>query len=140
MWLFLQGWLLRNVLALLGWLAAAGAVAAVLFGARQAGRNAERVENMRRTVEVQHDQIELRAVVLAIAASLLAGCATDPSDRSPCPPVVAYSREFLARAADELNLLPPDSAIEQMLADYQVMRDQARMCGLWEVSPPAAGS
>ena len=71
----------------------------------------------------------LRAVVLAIAASLLAGCATEPSDGSPCPPVVAYSREFLARAADELDSLPPGFAIEQMLADYQVMRDQARVCG-----------
>jgi type IV pilus biogenesis protein CpaD/CtpE len=70
----------------------------------------------------------LRAVVLAIAASLLAGCATAPSDGLPCPPVVAYSREFLARAADELASLPAGSAIEQMLADYQVMRDQARAC------------
>ena len=58
MWLLLQGWLLRNVLAILGWLAAAAAVTAVLFGARRAGRNAERVENMRRTIEVQHDQLE----------------------------------------------------------------------------------
>jgi hypothetical protein len=33
-------------------------VAAVLFGARQAGRNAERIERMRRTVEVQRDQLE----------------------------------------------------------------------------------
>ena len=49
MWLLLEGWLLRNVLMLLGWLAAAAAVAAVLFGARQAGRNAERVQNMRHT-------------------------------------------------------------------------------------------
>ena len=56
--LLLQGWLLRNVLTLLGWLAATAAVAAVLFGARQAGRNAERVEHMRRTVEVQRDQLE----------------------------------------------------------------------------------
>jgi hypothetical protein len=44
MWLLLQGWLLRHVLTLLGWLTAAGGVAAVLFGARKAGRNAERVE------------------------------------------------------------------------------------------------
>ena len=58
MGLVLQGWLLRNVLALLGWFAAAAAVAAVLFGARQAGRNAERVENMRRTVELQRDQLK----------------------------------------------------------------------------------
>ena len=36
------------------------------------------------------------------------------------PPVVAYGRNFLA--ADELDVLPPGSAIEQMLADYQVMR------------------
>jgi hypothetical protein len=59
---------------------------------------------------------------------LLAGCATDPSDGAPCPPVVWYSREFLARAADELDSLPASSAIEQMLADYQVMRYQARAC------------
>jgi hypothetical protein len=58
MWLLLQGSLLRNVLTLLGWLAAAVAVAAVLLGARQAGRNAERVETMRRTVEVQRDQLQ----------------------------------------------------------------------------------
>jgi hypothetical protein len=66
--------------------------------------------------------------VLAIVATLLAGCATERSDGAPCPPVVGYSREFLTRAADELNLLPAGSAIEQMLADYQVMRDQARAC------------
>jgi len=42
--------------------------------------------------------------------------------------VVEYEREFLARAADELESLYSGSAIEQMLADYQVMRDQARAC------------
>jgi hypothetical protein len=51
------------------------------------------------------------------------------SDGAPCPPVIAYSREFLARAAVELDSLPAGSAIEQMLADYQVMRDQAMACG-----------
>ena len=71
----------------------------------------------------------LRAVVLAIAASLLAGCATERSDGAPCPPVVAYRPELLAHAADELDSLPAGSAIEQMLADYQVMREQARVCG-----------
>jgi len=45
-----------------------------------------------------------------------------------CPPVVEYSREFQARAADELDLLPEGSAIAEMLADYGVMRDQARAC------------
>jgi hypothetical protein len=70
----------------------------------------------------------LRAVVLAIAASLLAACATERSDGAPCPPVVSYSQEFLARAAGELASLPAGSAIEQMLAEYQVMRDQALAC------------
>jgi type IV pilus biogenesis protein CpaD/CtpE len=70
----------------------------------------------------------LPAVVLAIAASLLAGCATGRSDGAPCPPAVVYSPEFLARAAGELDSLPAGSAIEQMLADYQVMRDQTRVC------------
>lgn len=69
-----------------------------------------------------------RLAVLAIVTSLLAGCATALSDGASCPPVVSYSREFLARAADELDRLPSGSAIEQMLADYQVMRDQVRAC------------
>jgi hypothetical protein len=56
MWLLLQSWLLRNVLTLLGWLATAAAIAAALFGAPQTGRNAERVEHIRR--EVQGDQLK----------------------------------------------------------------------------------
>lgn len=72
-----------------------------------------------------------RLVGLAIGTSLLAGCATARSDGGVCPPVVSYSREFLARTADELDLLPSGAAIEQMLADYQVMRDQARACERW---------
>jgi hypothetical protein len=59
---------------------------------------------------------------------LLAGCATERSDGASCPPVLSYSREFLVHAAGELTSLPAGSAIEQMLADYQVMRDQARAC------------
>ena len=70
--------------------------------------------------------LRLRAAALAIAASLLAGCATERSDGAPCPPGVAYPREFLARAAGELDRLPAGSAIERMLADYEVMRGQAR--------------
>jgi len=45
-----------------------------------------------------------------------------------CPPVVEYSREFQARAADELDLLPGGSAIAEMLSDYAVLREQARAC------------
>lgn len=64
---------------------------------------------------------------LAIALLWLTGCSTGGSSLA-CPPVAAYDRQFLARAAGELQQLPPASAIEQMLADYAVMRDQARAC------------
>ncbi|WP_210268946.1 hypothetical protein [Brucella intermedia] len=70
--------------------------------------------------------------VLAIATISLTACATvasDPDVATVCPPVVEYSREFQARAADELDLLPEGSATAEMLADYSVMRDQARACG-----------
>ena len=72
-----------------------------------------------------------RLAVLAIATSLLSGCATvgsNPPIGIACPPVVQYSREFQARAAEELALLPEGSTIVQMLSDYAVMREQAGVC------------
>jgi hypothetical protein len=39
-----------------------------------------------------------------------------------------YSREFQARAAEELAVLPDGSAIAEMMADSAVMREQARTC------------
>jgi hypothetical protein len=72
-----------------------------------------------------------RLAVLAVAASSLSGCAmvgSEPRVTIVCPPVVEYSREFQARAAEELALLPEGSAVAEMLADYAVMRDQARAC------------
>jgi hypothetical protein len=70
----------------------------------------------------------LRLVALVTVMSFLAGCTTGRFEAGACPPVPAYSRQFLAQAAAELRQLPPEAAIEQMLADYQVMRDQARAC------------
>lgn len=73
----------------------------------------------------------LRLAVLAIATSLLSGCATVRSEDgrlATCPPVVECGREFQARAAEELALLPEGSAIMEMLSDYAVMREQARTC------------
>jgi len=61
----------------------------------------------------------------------LTGCATgssEPRIATVCPPVVEYTREFQARAAGEVEVLPNGSAIAEMLADYSVMRDQARTC------------
>ncbi|MFZ4534506.1 MAG: hypothetical protein ACOYOJ_22200 [Alsobacter sp.] len=45
-------------LKLAGLFAIIGAVAAILLGARKAGRKAERVERMRRTIEVQREQLD----------------------------------------------------------------------------------
>lgn len=70
-------------------------------------------------------------VALAIVTSLLTGCATVGSDGGAlraCLPVVGYSRELQAQAAEELALLPENSAAVKMLSDYSVMREQARAC------------
>ena len=67
-----------------------------------------------------------RLAALALAPSLLTACATSGSDA--CPPVRDYGPVFRAEAIAELSLLPADSAIEQMLADYAVMRMQSRAC------------
>jgi hypothetical protein len=72
-----------------------------------------------------------RLAVLVIGASWLTGCATagfEADGVAACPPVVEYSREFQARAAEELAMLPDGSTVVQMMADYVVMRDQARVC------------
>src|SRR5512132_1258805 len=106
---------------------ACSGVAAVLFGARQAGQRRACREHAADCRDLTSSR--WRVVVLAIAASLLAGCATERSDGAPCPPVLDYSRDFLRYAAGELKRLPAGSAIDQMLADCQVMRDQARTYG-----------
>lgn len=64
---------------------------------------------------------------LAIATLSLPGCHPAGSSAA-CPPVVAYQIEDQHAAAAELRLLPQPSAIERMLADYAVMREQARAC------------
>jgi len=45
-----------------------------------------------------------------------------------CPPVRSYSDEFRKRAVAELDLLPANSAVEEMLSDYAVLRQQIRAC------------
>ena len=72
-----------------------------------------------------------RLVVLAIATNWLTGCATagfEAGGVDACPPVVEYSREFQAQAANELAQLPDGSAVVEMMGDYAVMRDQVRSC------------
>ena len=72
-----------------------------------------------------------RLASLVLATSLLAACATATSERvtGVCPPLPAYGLDLRAQAADELVLLPPNSAIEQLLRDYAVLREQLRACG-----------
>ncbi|WP_265501772.1 hypothetical protein [Paracoccus beibuensis] len=53
---------------------------------------------------------------------------SDTGTATVCPPVVGYNREFQARAAEELGLLPDGSATAELLSDYGVMRDQAQAC------------
>ena len=72
-----------------------------------------------------------RRVALVLATILLSGCATGASDLTGlgvCPPVVEYSREFQARAAEELAMLPDGSAVVEMMSDYAVLREQVRGC------------
>jgi hypothetical protein len=62
---------------------------------------------------------------------LPSGCETAGSERATlavCPPVVDYGLEMQMQAAVELELLPAASAVEALLTDYAVMRDQARAC------------
>ena len=68
--------------------------------------------------------------VLAAATILLNACAGGNSDtpNGACLPVVEYSRVEQARVAAELAALPDGAVIPEWLADYAVLRDQARAC------------
>ena len=63
---------------------------------------------------------------------LLSACAGVGSDVAPdvCPPVVAYSEAEQARVADEVAALPEGTVIVGWLADYAVLREQARACAV----------
>ena len=63
MWSLIKSWLSVNALRLIGWGVAALSVIAVLLGARQAGRNAERVDQLKKSLEVKDAQ--LRATLYA---------------------------------------------------------------------------
>ena len=70
------------------------------------------------------------AAALMAAMIFLSACAMAGSDATPsaCPPVVDYSRPQQARVADEVAKLPEGSLIIGWLADYAVLREQARAC------------
>ena len=72
----------------------------------------------------------LRPGVLAAAMTFLTGCAEVGFDgrHSACPLVVEYSEAEQARVAAEVAALPEGAVIVSWLADYAVLRDQARAC------------
>ncbi len=57
MWTLLTGWFSSNAIKLIGWGAAALSVAAILLGARQSGRTAERYDQLKKIVEIKDAQL-----------------------------------------------------------------------------------
>ena len=57
MWTIIKNWLSGNALRLIGWGVVALSVSAVLLGARQAGRNAERVDQLKKSLEIRNAQL-----------------------------------------------------------------------------------
>ena len=97
----------------------------------RAGRLAERLETTENVNDVQRRMLEAaarRPRSRDDLAERLRTVDSEPRVATVCPSVVEYSREFQARAAEELALLPEGSAVAEMLADYAAMRDQARSC------------
>lgn len=45
-----------------------------------------------------------------------------------CPTLYTYDEEFQARAAAELEALPPGSALARIVADCGVVRNEIRAC------------
>lgn len=63
-----------------------------------------------------------------IAMILLTGCGMAGSDHGACPPVVDYPVAVQERAAVEIEAMPQESVVDGMMADYHVLRQQARGC------------
>ena len=57
MWALFTSWFSSNALRLIGWGAIAASVAAILLGARRAGRNAERYDQLKKIVEIKDAQL-----------------------------------------------------------------------------------
>lgn len=57
MWTIITSWLSGNVLKIIGWGSIALSVLAVLFGARQSGKNSERYDQLKKIVEIKDAQL-----------------------------------------------------------------------------------
>ena len=64
--------------------------------------------------------------IFAIIGFSLTGCMS-AQIATGCPPLVQYSAETQRRAADELEKLPKNSALAQMITDYGKTRKACRI-------------
>ena len=97
----------------------------------KAGRAAERFETRERNHAIHRRMLDAAAAAPLIAMLWLTGCAAGGSDSGgagACPPVVGYTTAEQHRAAREVEALPEGAMLVRMLADYAVLRDQARAC------------
>ena len=70
---------------------------------------------------------KLRASGLLTTVLFLSACGAVSSDPpQPAPTLVQYEQTTLDRVADDLALLPEDSPLHAMMADYAMVRDQIR--------------
>lgn len=65
---------------------------------------------------------------LVVFSGILFGC-TAPAVTVQCPPIVEYDRPFMQRLAEEIDRLPPESAMIRVVIDYRRLRDLIRACG-----------
>ncbi len=88
------------------------------------GRAAKHPQHMERTSD------GLRRIGPVTTMTLLGACSASSSNTcSPtCPPVVGYPTALQEQAAVEIEVLPHDSAVDGIMSDYHVMRQQARAC------------
>ncbi len=57
MWTILTSWLSSNLIKIISWGTAALSVSAILFGARQSGRTAERYDQLKKITEIKDAQL-----------------------------------------------------------------------------------
>ncbi len=57
----IKSWIMGNAVRLLGYALAAASVTAVIVGIRQSGKNAVRLDILKNTLEVKHEQLRAAA-------------------------------------------------------------------------------
>lgn len=65
-------------------------------------------------------------ILLLIAGLSLSACATVVSET--CPTLFDYPQQVMDQAADELEQLPNDSVLPDLIGDYGVVREEIRAC------------